>query len=292
MLKINGFYGNPYVKSPSYNDFVATFSSIGAEVEDLGVGSDGVLHLYGLKYGDTVNKPVIFIDGNCHGSEWWAAHYAVDFIKRIIERDFYDKPIIDAILDTFSFYVIPSSNPWGYETNTYVNFNGVNLNRNTDVMWDTTDEGLGTVNYKGTAPFSEVEAQIIKDKVLELKPYLAVNCHTTTGNYEGIDVGKRYTEYRGILHDCFKASKISLSKHFKGGLEWSLGYAPTFPAWYGQQFSKEGTRTIPTILEMRSDQNTHNYGLTTLFLLTIYTLYFYKTGLQSINSREDLNSIL
>ncbi len=137
MYKAHGFYGNNYEKYPTYNDFAASLSETGAAIEDLGAGSDGVLHLYGLSYGDTANKPVIFIDADCHGSEWQSSHFAKEFMKRIIERDYPNKPLIDAIVDTFAFYVVPSTNPWGYEANKYTNFNGVNLNRNTDVQWES-----------------------------------------------------------------------------------------------------------------------------------------------------------
>lgn len=287
MFKINGLYSMNYTSHATYQGLVDEFMQLDCEKEDLGVGEDGELHLYGLKYGD-FSKPTIFLESNCHGSEWHAAHYAVDFMKRIINRDFYDRNIIDALVDNFSFYVIPSTCPWGYENRSYVNLNGVNLNRNTDNRWEYQEVGEGTVNYKGTAPWSEKEAQIIRDKFLELKPLVAVNGHTTTGAAEGIDVGKRWTEYRALMQDISDSARLSLAKTFEGGTEWSVGYGSTFSGWYGQHYSKEGHKTMSTILEARSDKNDHNYGVTTMFLICIYALQYLKTGMQSINSREEL----
>lgn len=294
MFKAHGFYGNDYTKHSTYQGLVDEFIQLDCEKEELGVGSDGELHLYGLKYGDTENKPVIFIDANCHGSEWQASHFTLDFLNRIINRDYPNKPLVDAIADTFAFYIIPSTNPWGYENSKYTNFNGVNLNRNMDHRgkWESAPTGEETVNYKGSAPFSEEESKIVRDKFNSLKPFVGINVHTTTGAKSGIDTDRGYRVYRPLLLDAYRSCDISVAKHLTGSQEWSVAGSPTFSGFYGSKMSKEGLPCIPTILEAQADQNLFNYGLTSLFVLAIYAYHFYKTGVSQIVDIEDVMRIV
>ncbi|WP_373894471.1 M14 family zinc carboxypeptidase [Virgibacillus sp. CBA3643] len=292
MLNTIGFYGNPYTKYATYQEFADSLSETGAEIEDLGVGEDGEKHLYGLKHGDTENKPVFFIDADCHGSEWQSSHFSKEFMRRIVNREYHNKPLMDAIVNTFAFYCVVSTNPWGYENNDYLNFNGVNLNRNTDQRWEQATVGEGTINYKGTEPFSELESQIVRDKTYELKPFFAVNVHTTNGEKGGIDTGKVFRDYRSLLLDVYHSCNLSVAKELGGTQEWSVGYSPTFTGFYGNQISKEGTPTIPTILEAQADQTDFDYGLSSLFVLAIYMYYFYKTGVHQIVDIEDVMKIV
>ncbi len=121
---------------------------------------------------------------------------------------------------------------------------------------------------------------------------MGINCHTTSGEKSGLDTGKVFTHYRPMLYDCYRSSKLSVGRELQGGQEWSVSLSPTFTAFYGNQTSKEGTPTIGTIIEGRSDQTAYNYGLTALFLLVIYAFYYYKTGKQQITDIEEVMAIL
>lgn len=125
---------------------------MGFTKETLGTSQDGAFTLYGYRYGN-FSKPTIWIDSNIHGSEWWTAYYCLDAIKEIVGLEFYDKLVAKKVRDEFSWYYIPSVNPYGFEKNTYTNSRLVNLNRNFDNSWDTyvgNEPGEGN-NYKGSA---------------------------------------------------------------------------------------------------------------------------------------------
>lgn len=254
----------------NYPDVVASLSSTGCDVEQLGFSFDGTNRLYGIKYGDVTTKPVIYIVAAQHGSEWMAVNYTLDFMRRIsgVSR-FYDTELMNKLRYTFAFYAIVCANPTGYINNTYNNANNVNLNRNWDQNWESFDGGGVQTQNKGVSPFSEPETQIIRDKFLELQPYMCIDGHTSGSDIPGgIDTGKFYTEYNNLLFGTYK----ELFNIFNDGMlevqEWNVGASPTLNGWAGKQTSKEGTKTIATTLEQNTSY-TGNYALTALFALTM-----------------------
>ena len=69
--------------------------------------------------------------------------------------------------------VLPIVNPWGYSQvggGSRQNSRGVDMARNFDYKWSsyTGDHLPGQSQYKGTAPFSEAETQIIRDCLLSI----------------------------------------------------------------------------------------------------------------------------
>lgn len=288
-------YRNHYNNVPkvNYADMIkqvdAELLPLGCVKEELGLSQDGNFMLYGYGWGD-FSKPTMWLDSNIHGSEWWTVYFTKEFMVRVLSANFYDKKAVELLRDTFSFYYIPSVNPWGFENNKYNNVNQVNLNRNFDNNWETyigdNQPGIGN-NYKGTSVFSEAEAKVIRDKFLEIKPYLAINTHTSGGNNgSGIDTQKRFKWYNTLMTDVFKSSKLSIKE--TEAMEWAGQFNPQAPSWYGLQTSKEGKRTISTVFEHQSNTNLFNYGLTTLFILTFTVLHYYKTGKMKLNSLAEL----
>ena len=259
--KIKPFRQHDYEKLP-YNDLVASLSDTGATVETLGPSADENVNVYGLKYGDTSVKPTILIVGDQHGSEWRASYYVRDFIEYITgKQKFYDQDLIQKINDTFAFYFIPSASPTGYIDETYNNRNGVNLNRNYDNNWSNFDEAT-----RGSEPFSEFETQYIRDKVLELKPIMVIDCHTSGLMAAGIDTGKTKGTHNEFLTDVYHDINNSFDDASLYVQEWNTGHASTLVGWSGTQENKKGDPIIPVLLEMQPSYN-GNYGLTGLFYL-------------------------
>jgi hypothetical protein len=274
---------------PTYQQMIDETDSklvpLGFIKEEIGLTEDGNFMMYGYRLGD-FQKPTMWIDSNIHGSEWWTYCFCLEFFERLGSLNFYDKKAVEVLRETFSWYYIPSVNPWGFENNVYENVNQVNLNRNFDNNWDTYEgTPIGGNSYKGEAVWSEAEASNIRDKFLELLPYFALNCHTTTGDGNGIDTNKRYKWYNILMTDIYKSSKLSVKG--AGTLEWATQFSPQASAWYGLQTSKEGKRVISTILEHQSDA-TFNYGLNTLFIIAFTILNFYKNGKMKLNNLAEI----
>lgn len=182
MKKYPYVQGFDYQKQP-YDEYIQdTIDLIGLdgwELEDLGVCSDGTNHIYGLSLGDK-NKPTIFIE-QTHGlSEWRTCYWIRGFAKELVNpTNLIHKPMMNALRRKFHFYVIPCLNVYGYINNTRWNANRVDLNRNFPPFWDDfVVEDPDNWGTKGDAPFSEVESQIIRDKVQELKPVMFLDFHT------------------------------------------------------------------------------------------------------------------
>lgn len=251
----------------TYANLVASLSSTGCVVEQLGMSSDGVNRLYAIRYGDTTAKPVILIGAGAHGNEWKSCYYTVDFMKRISGvLPFYDTTLRNNLRTAFAFYAIVCVNPSGYINDTVTNANNVNLNHNWDQNWTSFNDS-GTGRFKGSAPFSEAETLIYRDKITELKPYMLIDAHTTD-SAGGIDTGLYYTDYRTILSATDKEVYAMFNDADLNVQEYNIGANPSAVGWGGKQNNKDGLKVIPTIIE---HPNTHpgNYGLTMLVALAV-----------------------
>lgn len=295
MLRITPYRYNYHdIIKPTYAEMIAetdaTLIPLGFTKEELGLSTDGGFTLYGYHYGD-FSKPTIWIDSNIHGSEWWTIYYCLDFFKEIVGLGFYDKLIAKKVRNEFSWYYIPSINPWGFENNKYNNVNLVNLNRNFDNDWDTyvgDAPGAGN-NYKGDSVWSESESRHIRDKFLTLLPILALNCHTTSGDANGLDTQHLWRSNRVLMYDVMDSAKLSIGNIAE--VAWNTQFSSSAPAWYAKQISKEGIQCTSAIVEARSDTTIYNYGTTVLVLLLLTFYYRYKTGKQKLNSLAELKAI-
>lgn len=270
---------NPY---PIYEDMIAHTDSVllplGFIKEELGLSQDGGFMLYGYR-NDSNNsgKPVFWLDSNIQGSEWWTCYYCLDFIESVWGDTYHDKQVSQLIRDNFNLYYIPSMNPWGYENVKYNNSRGVNLNRNFDNLWELYEGGAhGTNLYKGISVESESETKHTVKKFNEIKPYIAINCHTTTGSGNGVDLNRKYRKYHLLTKDIQESFKITVPD--AGTLDWNIQFSPSAPGWYGLQKSKENTDTISSILEHQSDTMDFNAGLTFLFIIALTTINYKNNG--------------
>lgn len=261
----------------TYAELVDSLADTGCTVEQLGISSDGTNNLYGIHYGDLVNKPTVLVVGAQHGSEWVGAHYPIEFMRRIANADYYDEDVINSLRDTFGFYCIVAANPYGYENVSYTNANGVNLNRNYDNNWESY-EVTHPSQEKGTAPFSEPETQIIRDKFLELQPILAFDCHTTGETPGGIDIGGSTSPHRDLLLEADKELRQIFDDASLSTQQWNSTGGPTMSGWVRNQTSKEGITPVHGMVEQPVNYN-GDYGLTALFHLTLKVKELYE-GLQ------------
>lgn len=151
--------------------------------------------------GGKKNK-TIFIDAGIHAREWIAPASALYIINQLVENNAANQDL----LSLFDWVILPVVNPDGYEfshtkvsiiyTRRNINANelillcpskarlwrknrnkesgkcvGVDANRNFDFKWGLIDASNDPCSqtFRGSAPFSEVESQAIRDIVESLK---------------------------------------------------------------------------------------------------------------------------
>jgi len=162
-----------------------------AEVFDIGLTIEGRtmrgLRIANDAFGDPDCKPTILINSCQHAREWVAPMVGMYTADRLLAEHGSD-PDITALIDRAEFLIIPVANPDGYSytwtnqrlwrKNRRDNGNGtfgVDLNRNWGVGWGLNNGSSGNTNsgiYRGTAPFSEPETQLIS-ALAESRPRLA-----------------------------------------------------------------------------------------------------------------------
>lgn len=167
----------------TYPDLVARFRSVGGYTEQALGSSVQDRSIYGYSLDGGAGKPSIVIQANIHGlHEWRTPFWVSEFMRLIADPALSPDPaMFTRLKDQFAFYFLPAANPDGYVNNTYQNANGVNLSRNFDYQWASGPSDPANPQYRGPSPFSEPEAQIVRDKILELKPVAYVSCHSWGG---------------------------------------------------------------------------------------------------------------
>lgn len=110
----------------------------------------------------------------------------------------------------------------GYTLYLRKNANGVDINRNFDVNWDTvqifgkerSDNPKDQI-YRGTAPMSEPEAQAIAKMVNESKPYALFSFHAVGSLSNGLFLGSSYANDDPELAQlCRQVGKIYAQKMY------------------------------------------------------------------------------
>ena len=98
--------------------------------------------------------PIVFINCGIHGYEKISPIVTYYVMKEIIEH-WNTNTILEVFRHDVIFYVIPVSNPSGWDANTRTNGNNVDLNRNFPAGFALTEA------YNGTTPLSQLETQYI-----------------------------------------------------------------------------------------------------------------------------------
>lgn len=282
MLKIPFLPGFSFAKAPTYADFVSTLPPEGCTLHNLGASSDPTKDVYGLSIGDINNKPVIYIEGSIHGAhEWRCAHWIHEFMSIIANPgNIPQEGLINELKTRFSFFAIPCLNPYGYENNTYQNANGVNLNRNFDAYWEQYPAyEPWRSQYKGTAPFSEPETQIVRDIVLQYKPVVFIDNHTWGGfNGSNLEIELASRRYGILLEDLTKSMRLTLGRQ-----DLQVNYfgnpAPRSSEWAGRQVSRIGTPIIAVTFEpgsLESEYEQARIGLNAILMVCYYVMRWFE----------------
>ena len=164
-----------------------------------------------LNISDSLKKipnPKIFITAGIHGFERASVYSLFMFVRDLLENYKKDE-VLDYIRNNIEIVFIPCANPYGFSKNIYVNYNDVNINRNFEYNWQLATKGNS--EYGGEAPFSEVETQYIRDIILNDKPWLFLDFHTTGMNNDVQDI--TYYNWIGDANSAFLNKKSVYANH-------------------------------------------------------------------------------
>lgn len=92
--------------------------------------------------------------------------------------------------------IAPVLNPYGYVNTQRKNYNGVDLNRNWDFKWAEVGSSVPSdLDYRGIAPFSEVETQFAKYLIETYLPDGYIDLHNFGPDNKGQDYCMYYSQY-------------------------------------------------------------------------------------------------
>lgn len=152
--------------------------NIAAEFENYGTTPGDGASSQGASCDRYRYTPTVFIVGGQHGFEKSSAFGLYYFVKDLIEN-WSEDSVLRYIRTNVRLLIVPILNTWGYDNNSYVNGNGVNLNRN---WWSpkwTKYTGSVAVEATGDAPFDQPETALCRDVLLaNPETFLVIDYHT------------------------------------------------------------------------------------------------------------------
>ena len=142
---------------------------------------DVALNITELSDEELAALPTMYVDGVHHGNEGMSSEAAFLFLQDILERSANDP----TYLEGKRLVVTPVINPYGYQLDCRLNWNGVDLNRNYPYMWGMygTSDTRGfcpilTGTYRGPSEGSESETQANMELMREMNLYVYFSGHT------------------------------------------------------------------------------------------------------------------
>lgn len=243
----------------TYSKFLETLDAVDCPKEVIATNVRGY-DIVSMSIGDVHTKPVVFLY-NQHGNEFRAVHALRELAIHLTTSQ---DPHVKYLRDNIAFYIIPTVAAWNYDNNKYLLENGVNLNRTWDRNWQySTDPTKGT-----DGPWSEPEVVVARDKILELKPFLLIDVHSS--NQPGLNItSPGWKPLLMAVHNSVEDIPKSTTQY------WTGYNVPSGTGWGQLQTARDGKPTIATTLEIDQADNVRsiNYGINILHRL------FYMTSL-------------
>lgn len=237
--EIHNFMDELASKNP---EIASTFS--------IGKSSDGN-DLKVIKIGSKTNstsKRSIWIDGGIHAREWISPS-TVTYVASSLIEDYEENGEGKSLVDDFDWYLLPVSNPDGYEySHTYNRMwrknrrgyfricRGTDLNRNFRFHWR---EGGSSGNpcsdtYAGSEAFSEPETKAISEYLLKRKgkfiAFLAVHSYSqlwlTPWGYTS-DLPEDYDDLMDVAKEATKALSEVHGTQYRLGSSTNVLYVAT-----------------------------------------------------------------
>jgi hypothetical protein len=175
-------------------------------LDSIGHSNRDSLPLFMFKISDNVvteeDEPAIFFNGGVHADEVLGVEVVLRFCSDIVARYISGDTTIQRYVSNYEIFVIPFINPEGHieveggdtdwrknksdnNGNGLFDFHdGVDNNRNYDFAWsiDQAPDAIvpESLQYKGTAPFTESENRAMRDLGFKYKPLVLVDYHSPT----------------------------------------------------------------------------------------------------------------
>jgi len=182
-LKHNVRYVRKLSERLEYADYMKLQEAVADRVggkwvrEKVGVDSGGKT-IWRFRTG-SLDRPGFFFDGAIHAGEWLNPYLLLELIEYLAdvpEEDYKTR----WVLRNYSIAIIPMlSGSMRQES-----FAGCDLNRNFDFRWEDYTKGYGwregrALKLRGTAPFSEPEARVVRDHIWNhaVIGYLTMHMH-------------------------------------------------------------------------------------------------------------------
>ncbi len=176
------------------------------KLDTMGYSSRDRIPMLRFKISDNVDvgedEPAVFYCGGVHADEVLGVEVVMWFIKDIMTRYGHNDPVVISYIDNLEIFCIPFINPEGHivvengdtdwrknkfdnDGNDIFNFHdGVDNNRNYDFGWSIDQEPDAIVpeslQYKGTAPFTQSENRAMRDFAWKYRPLVALDYHSPT----------------------------------------------------------------------------------------------------------------
>jgi len=182
----------------------------------------------------------VYFDALHHAREPASMATVINYMFHLLENYSTD-PGLEYIIENREIFVVPVVNPDGYEYNRRTNPNGgglwrknrrinsgsscrgVDINRNYDTDWAGASSSNPCANdYHGTAPFSEPEAQAIRNFTTSIGASIAYTTHTSGGYWLGPDFSNNRPDFAihaELMNDCMQENE-----YIHGDADVILGY--------------------------------------------------------------------
>lgn len=253
-IDTNGFFLEE--KILKYSDFLKTLDAVDC-TKDV-IATIRGYEIVSLTIGDIKTKPVFFLY-NQHGNEFRAVHVLRELAKFLTTSQ---DVRVQYLRDNIAFYIIPTIAGWNYDNNQYLLPNGVNLNRTWDRNWlYSTDPTKGT-----EGPWSEPEVVVARDKILELRPFLLIDTHSSTK--PGLNItAPGWKPLLMAVHNSVQNIPESPTQY------WTGYNVPSGTGWGQLQTARDGGLILATTLEIDQANNTRsiNYAINILHRLFYLT---------------------
>lgn len=220
----------------------------------LGQDQSGQFDIWRYHFTPQNYTKTIIINTCIHGGEVTTLIAMLRFLHYLV-YEWEKYPALAEIRESVRIIYIPFANPWGVNhgvgERTRYNSRGVDLNRNFDYRWDEFegDEPFGQ-NYKGEAPFSEVETQYIRDTLAEFSDAVAYFDLHNTGSplfdyYVPVPENSAYRTYDKLIA-YFTRDIDDPDVHYPRSINpsapnyayHSLGIVSSGPEWCDRRFGE------------------------------------------------------
>lgn len=125
-------------------------------------------------------KPLLMVTCAIHGFEKCSTYGMLALARDLVEH-WQEDARLEAIRNHVVIKVIPVLNPWGFDNQSYVNGNSVNINRNFEVPnWEMVESGS---DASGAAPFDQPESAVVRDWMAANPDAFALLDLHTSGRY-------------------------------------------------------------------------------------------------------------